>query len=79
MNVREVQVTQHEGDVRYGASRDIQSWCMSLIFVSWTLFKSPILWDKFDLDYILFKGDQLFKFIGKVKRLGWKAYHKSSW
>ena len=64
--------TKHErlyqkGDVRYGTSRCIQHSCMSL---SCTLFKSPGLWYKFDLDYILGKGYQLFKFIGKFRYLG---------
>ena len=43
---------------------------MSLISVSWTLFKSPGLWNKFDLDCILGKGNQLSKFIGKFRYLG---------
>ena len=77
--IKVVQATHHQGDVRYGASRGIQCLCMSLISVSWTLFKSPGLWDKFDLDSILvkalpniipFKGDQLFKIISKFKYLG---------
>ena len=65
-----VQVSHHQGDVRYGASRSIQCSCMSLISVSWTLFKSPGLWNKFNLDYILDKRDQLFKLIGKFRYLG---------
>ena len=32
--------------------------------------KSPELLDKFDLDSKLYKGDQLFKFIGKFRYLG---------
>ena len=40
---------------------------MSLI--SWTLFKSQKLWDKFGLDSMLGKSDQLFKVIGKFKYL----------
>ena len=42
---------------------------MSLMSVTWTLFRSPGLCDKFDLDYILVKGDQLSKFIGKIRYL----------
>ena len=43
---------------------------MTLFSLIWTfsvssLFKSPGLWDKFDLDYILRVGDQLFEFNGK--------------
>ena len=41
---------------------------MLLLSVSWTLFKSPGLWNKFDLDCILGK-DQLFKLIGKFRYL----------
>ena len=43
---------------------------ISLISLSWTLLKSPGLWDKFDLDCILVKGDQLFTFMGKFRYLG---------
>ena len=35
---------------------------MSLISLSCKLFKSPCLWEKFDLHSILGKGDQFFKF-----------------
>ena len=34
------------------------------------MFKSPGLWDKFDLYCILGKGNQLFNFIGKFRYLG---------
>lgn len=42
---------------------------MSLFSVSWTFFSSSGLWDAFDLDYILNKGDQLPKFICKFRHL----------
>ena len=42
---------------------------MPFVLVSWTLFRSPDLWDKFDIDWILYKGDQLFKFIGHLEDL----------
>ena len=35
---------------------------MSLVSVGWPFFRSPGLWDKFDLECILCKRDQLFKF-----------------
>ena len=44
--------------------------CVSLICLSWTLFKSPGLRDKYDLNYTLGKDDQFFKFIGKFRYLG---------
>ena len=31
---------------------------------------SPGVWDKFNLDSMLCEGDQLFKFIGKIRYLG---------
>ena len=43
---------------------------MSLLSITWTLFRSHGLWDKFDLDSILGKGYQLFNFIGKFRYLG---------
>ena len=53
-----------QGTVR---SRGIQCPCMSFITVSRRLFKSPSLWSKPDLEWILGKEDQLFKFIGKLR------------
>ena len=38
--------------------------------VSWILFKPTGMWDKFELDGILARRDQLFKFIGKFRYLG---------
>ena len=69
--IKVVQATHHQGDVRYGASRFVQSSYISLISMSWILFKSPgLLWDKFDLDSILGKVDQLFKIISKFRYFG---------
>ena len=44
--------------------------CACPLYLSWTLFKSPGLWGKFDLDSILGKGYHLFKIIGKFRYLG---------
>ena len=67
--IKVVQDSHHQGDIRYGESRGIQCSCMSFMSVSWELFKSPGMWDNFDLDCILARGDQLFKFIGKFRYL----------
>ena len=64
-----VQATHNQGDIGYSVSRGIPCSCISLITVSLTLFKSPGLWDKFDLNFILGKAEQLFKFIGKFRYL----------
>ena len=71
--IKGVQTTHNEGDVRYGWYRSIQCSCLSLLSLSWALFKSPGLWDKFDVDCMLHRGDQLFKLIGKFR------YLRSSW
>ena len=34
------------------------------------MFKSPGIWDKFDLDYILSEGNQLFRLIERFRYLG---------
>ena len=68
MNV--VQVTHHQGDIRYGISRTIQCLYMSFMSVCWTLFKSVSIWDSFDLDCILQKGDLLFKSLNNYKYPG---------
>ena len=43
---------------------------MSLMSLTSTLFRSPGMWNKFDLDCTLGKWDQLFKFIEKLRFLG---------
>ena len=37
--------------------------------LTWILFRYPGLWDKFDIDCILGKGDQLFQCIQKFRYL----------
>ena len=73
--IKVFQAINHQGDIRYGVwwvSRGVQCSCMSLISVSWTLFKSPGLRDKFDLYSALGKMKQLFRSIGKYRYLGMK-------
>ena len=43
---------------------------MSFVSVISTLFRSPGLWDKFDIDFILGKRDQSSKFIDQFRYLG---------
>ena len=50
--IKVVQATHHQCDVRYGGTRGIQCSCMSLMPLSWTLFRSPGRCDKLDLDGI---------------------------
>ena len=68
--IKVVQSTHHQGDLRYGISRGIQCSSMSLMYVTWTMFKSAGIWNKYDLDYILSEGNQLFKPIERFRYLG---------
>ena len=52
---------------------------MSLMSVTWSLFRSPGLWDKFDLDCLLGKGTSCLNLLGNFDILEWKTYHKGSW
>ena len=65
-----VQATHHQSDIRYGMSKGKQCSCMSLMSVCWTSFKSASIWDSFDLDCILQKGDLLFKSLNNYRYLG---------
>ena len=65
-SIKVVQATYHQVNVIYGASYGIKCSCMSLVSVSWALFRSSGLCDAFDLDCILSKVDQLFKFIDRI-------------
>ena len=65
-----VQVTNHQGDVRYRMLRGIQCSCMSLMSVCWTLYKSASIWDSFDLDCILRKRDLWFKSLNNYRYIG---------
>ena len=66
--MKEVQVTHHQGDIRYGMMNGIQCLCMSLMSVCWALFTSASKWDSFGLDCILRKGDLLFKSLNNYRR-----------
>ena len=66
-----VRATHHQGSVKYGVSRGIQCSRMCLTSVSWMcLFRSPVHWNKFDLDDILGKRSQLFKSLSKFRYPG---------
>ena len=70
--IKVFQGTYHQGDITYGRKKGIKYSCMSLMSVSYTLFRSPGRQYKLDLDNILGKGDRLFKFLGKFRYLGMK-------
>ena len=67
--MKAVQATHHKGDVKFGTSSGMQCSSIALTEITWTLVKSHEMWDKFDLDRMLGKGDQLFTFISKLRQL----------
>ena len=62
-----LQGTHQQGDIRYGF---IQCLCISLMAVCSSRIKSISRWDSNDVDWILRKGDELFKSFNKFKLLG---------
>ena len=62
-----VQATHHQGDVRYCTFRGIQCSCISLMSITWVLFRSLDLWDKFDLDSILGKEDHCLNLLENLR------------
>ena len=56
----------------------IQCSCLSLTSVTWILFECPGMWDTYDLDCILGKGDRL-NLLENLHILEWKTYHKNFW
>ena len=76
--IKEVEAIHHQGHVRNDKSRVTLCSCISLMSVTWPLFRFLNLRDKFDLDCIIGKIDWYLKLLANLDILGWKAYHKSS-
>ena len=64
------QGTHHQVDICYGTTAGIQCLCISLMVACWSLIKSMSRWDSNYLDWILRKGDELFKSLSKFRLLG---------
>ena len=59
--VRSVQAGFHQGHETFGATKGIQCSCISLFSVCFSVFKSVSAWNKNDLEYVLEKGDLVYK------------------
>ena len=55
----------HQGNIRFGETAGKQCTCCSLFSVAFTLVKTPGRWVSNDLDYIVIKGDMIYKALGK--------------
>ena len=64
-----VQASFHQGHSMFGASAGTQCVCNALFAVCWTKIKNVSFWNSCDLDYILIKGDELYKSINLYRYL----------
>ena len=55
----------HQADIRFGETAGTQCLCNSLLSISWSLVRRVALWSSVDLDFILIKGDALYKSFNK--------------
>ena len=54
----------------FGNTAGMQCACNALFAICWGRIKSASYWKPCDLDYILIKGDELFKKINLMRYLG---------
>ena len=58
-------VSFHQADIRFGETAGTQCLCNSLLSISWSLVRRVALWSSVHLDFILIKGDALYKSLNK--------------
>ena len=56
-----IQATFSQGHPKFGHARGIQCTCISLFSVCFSIFKSVSRWNRHDVDYVIEKGDALYK------------------
>ena len=56
-----VQGSFHQGHVKFGQTAGIQCACNALFALCWSTVKRVTIWKTMDMDYILEKGDELYK------------------
>ena len=57
--------TFHQGDLKYGDTAGVQCMCNALFSLCWAKVKKVSLWKSFDLDYVLDRGDEVYKQLNK--------------
>ena len=67
--VKSVQGSFHQGNLKFGYSAGIQCSCNSLFSVYWSKVRKLNIWKQTDLDYILEKGNDIFKAQNKHRML----------
>lgn len=56
-----IQASFNQGHEKFGETRGIQCTCIALYNICFSVFKDVSLWNKNDLEYIVEKGDELYK------------------
>ena len=64
-----VKASFHQGNLMFGVSAGMQCTCNALWSICWSKLKNMCYWQPCDLDYILIKGDELFKNLNFYKYL----------
>ena len=59
--VKVINGSYHQGDPRFGITAGTQCACNSLFSICWSTIRRTALWNKLDLDFILIKGDAIYK------------------
>jgi len=59
--IKAIQGTFHQGDNKFGESVGKQCTCCSLFSIVFTVLKHPGNWNSHDLDFIVEKGDEIYK------------------
>ena len=73
--VKIVKASFHQGNLMFGETAGIQCACNALFAICYTKIKSMGCWKSCDLDFILIKGDEIYKATG-LKRYLDPAYIK---
>ena len=68
-NVTKIVKASFQGDPMFGVSAGMQCTCNSLFSICWSKIMKVCYWKPCDLDYVLKKGDQLFKNVGLYRYL----------
>ena len=67
--VKFIKASFHQGNPMFGKTAGIQCACNALFSICWSKVKSIGCWKTCDVDYVLIKGDELFKNINLERYL----------
>ena len=71
---KSVKANFYQGDPMFGISAGMQCSCNTSLSICWAKIRKVDYWKTCDLDYILVKGDELFKNINLYRYLALKTF-----